>query len=355
MIFKKQAFQNLLFSQQFDYRKNALNTLKIIAALQVAYGHMIVHLQVDVPSIVSRIFGVFMGVPIFFILSGYLIWNSIGKSENIKDYAIKRATRIFPELWIGVAVEIVLLLVFLKGVIDWLMLGVFAFGQSTVFQFYTPDFLRAYGCGTPNGALWTLGVTIQFYCAVWFIYKLLHNKNIRWWLSALIISVAIKAASPYIVNSLPLLVGKLWGQTLFSYLWMFMFGTFLAQYQDRAIPFLKKTWWILLGMSFVFSALKLDIDPASYGVFKYLFRVSGFIGLCYNIPSLNIKFDFSYGLYIYHMIIVNLMIELGFIGKWYHLIIALIASVAVACASTCVGKYISDIIVKKQRRKNYEH
>ena len=345
-----------IISQQFDYRKNALNTLKIIAALQVAYGHMIVHLQVDVPSIISRVFGFFMGVPIFFILSGFLIWNSVGKSKNAKDYAIKRATRIFPELWIGVVIEIILLLVFLNGAINWLMLGVFAFGQSTVFQFYTPDFLRVYGCGTPNGALWTLGVTIQFYCAVWFIYKLMHNKNIRWWLSVLTISIAIKAASPYIANALPELLGKLWNQTLLPYLWMFIFGAFLAQYKDKAIPFLKKTWWILLGISLVIGILKLDIDSANYGVFKYLFRVSGFIGLCYNIPAFNIKFDFSYGLYIYHMIIVNLMIELGFIGKWYHLIIAMVVSVAVACASTCAGNYISDIIGKKRQwRKNYEH
>ena len=42
----------------------------------------------------------------------------------------------------------------------------FIFCQSSIFQFWTPNFLRGYGCGTPNGSLWTIGILIQFYIII---------------------------------------------------------------------------------------------------------------------------------------------------------------------------------------------
>ena len=332
-----------------DIRKNSLNSLKVIAALQVAYLHALTHLKVDVPDVITQIFGLFMGVPIFFILSGFLIWNSIDKSSNFKIYAKKRVVRIFPELWLGVVIEIVLLIVFLREKINYLVLALFAFCQGTMLQFWTPDSLRDFGCGTPNGTLWTLGVTVQFYVIVWFIHKLLRQKNIYWWISSLVISVIIKAVSPLISSALPGVVGKLYGQTILPYLWMFMLGIFIAQYKDSIIPFLKKTWWIFFALSLVVAYFKFDIGYESYGVVTYTLRVLGFIGLCYNLPNLNTPFDFSYGLFIYHMLVVNVMIELGFIGRIYHLLIALLISVALASLSTLFGGYVLKIANQKTK------
>ncbi len=332
---------------RFNQRNNALNTLKVLAALQVAYLHTITHLKVAVPEQITSVIGIFMGVPIFFILSGFLIWNSIEKSADFKSYAIRRAVRIFPELWLGVLIEIALLVIFLWDKINILTLALFTLGQATVFQFWTPDSLRDYGCGTPNGTLWTLGITIQFYIIVWFIHKLLRNKSIYRWLSALALSVLIKALSPTISAILPGVIGKLYGQTILPYLWMFVFGAFLSAYQDKIIPILKKFWWIPFLLSFVFRILKFDIGYESYGVFTYILRVSGFIGLCYCLPGLNLRFDISYGLFIYHMIVVNLMLELGFYGKVYHLIIALIISVILASLSTLFGRFTAKALTNK--------
>lgn len=323
-----------------DIRKNALNTLKVLAALQVAYFHIITHLNIKVPDIVTKVASLFMGVPIFFVLSGFLIWNSLEKHKSFKDYAIKRTVRIYPELWLGVAVELLAIIILLDGAIDWLMFTLFAITQSTIFQFWTPDFLRNFGCGTPNGALWTLCITIQFYILVWFIHKILSKKNIKWWICSLGISVIIKAVSPFISDLLPGVISKLYGVTILPHLWMFMFGAFLAHYKDKAIPFLKKTWYVFILLSIVIGWLKFDIGVESYGVLTYTLRLAGLIGLCYNIPKLNIPLDFSYSLFIYHMIVVNVMIELGFTGEIYHLIIALAISLAISVLSTLFGKTV---------------
>ncbi len=340
----------------FDVRKNALNTLKILAAFQVAYLHMLNHLQVTVPEALTQIMCLFMGVPIFFMLSGFLIWNSIHNASTASDgsflaYAKKRATRIFPELWVAVAVEIIVLLIMFKEKINWLMMALFTVGQATVFQFWTPDFLRSYGCGTPNGSLWTMGLTIQFYIAVWFLYKWLKNKNGFWWTGVLAAAALIKAVSPVIKGLLPGVIGKLYGQTLLPHLWLFMLGAFLAHYQHKAIPFLKRTWWLFFAASFVFSVTKLDIGVEQYGLFTYWLRVPALIGLAYNLPSLNIKFDISYGLFIYHMTVVNIMIELGLVGHQVYLVIALLISTILALLSTLLGRYIAKAIHNKTVRR----
>ena len=341
-------FNKSIFTGAIDFRKNSLNTLKLIAALQVLYGHACVHLSYKFPKIVSQVFGIFMGVPIFFMLSGFLIWNSIGTSSNFKHYALKRFWRIYPELWVGVLVEILALLIFFKEKINYFLLVAFTFTQGSFLQFWTPDFLRNYGCGTPNGALWTICVTIQFYIIVWLLYKILHKKKIYWWAVAFAVAVLVKAMSPLIQQHVPEIVYSLFKVSILPYLWMFILGCFLAEFREKTIPFLKKFWWALIALSFVFSITKFDIDPANYGVFLYSLKVPGLIGLAYALPKINIKWDISYGLYIYHMTVINVMIELGFVGNWYHLLVAFSISILLACASTAFAHFLNKKIKLKK-------
>lgn len=329
-------------------RDNALNTLKILAAIQIITLHSRVHLNLNIPAPILEIFDIFMGIPIFFMLSGFLIWKSIARSKSFGEYAFKRFIRIYPELWVGVAVELVAVLIFFKEKINWLLLGLFALTQGTILQFWTPDFLRSYGCGTPNGTLWTIGITIQFYIVAWLLSKLLAGKGIRRWSISLSVCFLIKIFNPLIRTIMPDLISKLYSQTIIPYLWMFVFGAFLSEYSEKILPFLRKWWWVLLIASMITKLTAFDIDTGSYGMITYILRIPGFIGLCYNLPRLNINFDFSYGLFIYHMIVVNIMIELNLVGEWYHLIIAIVGSIFLAILSTLFGNYIVKITKSKK-------
>ena len=71
---EKQSIQN-----------NSLNLFKLIAALQVMFGHIIEHLEISIPSWINQMLGIFQGVPIFFTLSGFVIWFSIDRSANRGD------------------------------------------------------------------------------------------------------------------------------------------------------------------------------------------------------------------------------------------------------------------------------
>lgn len=224
--------------------------------------------------------------------------------------------------------------------IVWGQLGLFTVTQGTVLQFWTPDFLRGYGCGTPNGALWTIGLTVQFYIVIYFIYKLLRNKGLRTWLAIFAGSVLVTVFSPLLKGILPEIVYKLYRQTLIPHAWLFLLGTMLAANRGFFLPRLRKYWALLLALSAVFMLVGLDVPMGSYSLFQSTALILGIVGLAYQFPKLNIKIDISYGIYIYHMIVINAMIVLGFIGRPVHVLIALLITCLIAFVSErTVGRW----------------
>lgn len=312
-------------------KDNCFHLIRLLAALQVFLGHAFTHLQVAMPRALSAAAGCFSGVPIFFGLSGFLLWDSIARTKDLRQYAKKRLLRLYPELWGGVLVNLVLMLVLYRDAIHWGQFLLFQGTQATVFQFWTPECLRGYGCGTPNGSLWTVGVMVQCYLVLWLLYKVLHRTSFRRWGIALALSMGMNVAKQFSGAVLPELADKLFGQTFLPYLWMFLLGGMAAEYFEKMIDGLKKYWWLL------FLAAQLvritGFDLGRYGTLHVTLLILSVIGFAYRLPMLRIKIDVSYGLYIYHMIVINAMIELGDTGKGIDVWIALLLSCALALAS----------------------
>lgn len=84
-----------------DKKENYFHFIRLLAALQVFYGHASEHLFVPMPSGIKEIWWAFRGVPIFFLLSGFLIWNSLERQTSFITYCKKRLLRLYPELWGG--------------------------------------------------------------------------------------------------------------------------------------------------------------------------------------------------------------------------------------------------------------
>jgi peptidoglycan/LPS O-acetylase OafA/YrhL len=78
-----------------------------------------------------------------------------------------------------------------------------------------------------------------------------------------------------------------------------------------------------------------------------LFLGIGVIGLGYALPKINVKYDFSYGLYIYHMIVVNVMVVLGCSGNLWWLLVSYVISLGCAAVS-----YFSVGGISRRLRKN---
>ena len=327
---------------------NSLNLIRLIAAMQVMYGHITAHLHIDMPEWISETISFFYGVPIFFGLSGYLVWRSLEKSSGFREYSLKRALRIFPELWVAVIIELAaILLTYDKSGGGGILLLVFGVCQSTVLQFWTPDFLRGYGCGTPNGALWTIGVIIQSYIVLYVVYKWIRNKNWKWWLGLLVGSMGLTIALPVLQSKLPTILSKLVGQTFLPYIWIFLLGAMLSRFFEHIIPFLKKWWFVFLALSLICVITGFDINHNYYGIIRCSTLIVGLIGFAYAFPKIRVWQDISYPLYLYHMTVVNVMIQLGYTGKRIDLLIAIIVSCVIAFISTnTVGRLTGSVKVK---------
>jgi len=330
--------------QTIDYRRNSLDTIRLMAALMVMFFHAREHLHAQVPPVLDYFFGFFMGVPLFFSLSGFLVWDSVGRSSSLSEYLWKRAKRVYPELWAGVLLNAAALIVFVDRPIPWLELGLFCLTQGSFLQFWTPDALRGYGCGTPNGALWTICVTVQFYIAAFFFHRWMKGKKPGWWLGALLCTIGIAVFSGKLDMVLPGIIFKLYGQTLLPYAWLFLLGMLCANYRDQLIPFLKKWWYLFVLVNILQMITGLDIQTISgYGVVRSITLFLGLVGFAYRFPRLAVKRDISYGIFIFHMIVVNVMIELGITHRFTYLVAAMVIS--------CGMAYISSRILDIKRKK----
>lgn len=99
---------------------NSLSLFRLLACLQVMLCNHMPHLMgVHLPVGIHDFINLFHGVPVFFILSGLLIWNSVQNSGSFKVYFSKRILRLYPELWVCLAVELLSIIIFYNKDINW--------------------------------------------------------------------------------------------------------------------------------------------------------------------------------------------------------------------------------------------
>jgi peptidoglycan/LPS O-acetylase OafA/YrhL len=304
------------------------------------FGHLIEHLELPGNEIVFHASYFLRGVPIFFVISGFLIWFSISRSKSYKNYLLKRFWRIYPELWIAVIVEIAVVMILYRG---WNIkhLLIFAITQGTVFQFWTPDSLRGYGVGTPNGTLWTIGVMVQFYVIAWLFYKLMKNRKIQTWLLGFALAFGLSYGVGYITHDILQIeiVGKLYDQTVIRYFWLFFIGMFIAEFKEEILPLLIKYWYTLLITALIFFWSGWDL-LSGYYLFWSGFLTAGLIGFAYRFPYLSLKPDISYGIFLYQMIVVNVFVNYWLIGKWiYAFAVAMITIMCAYISTVTIGKW----------------
>lgn len=216
-------------------KENNFNLIRLLAAIQVMLFHTTEHLEIKMTTIL-KYFSSYSGVIIFFTISGYLIYMSLERnSNNFKQYLCNRLGRIYPALWVSTFFSFILLIFsgYLKiNNIFNIKLLIYWFGQLTIFQFWTPQILRDYAVGTPNGSLWTITVEIQFYILLMFIF-LSKRKNIIFHiLSILSIMLNIFVYTRY---SKDFIFVKLFSVSIIPYFYNFMIGVYFAKYRGKNI------------------------------------------------------------------------------------------------------------------------
>lgn len=328
---------------------NNFDLIRLFAATQVMLSHSWSHLKIDLgDSVLAQAFvtflGWFPGVPIFFFISGFLIAQSYRFNPDLKQFYLKRALRIYPGLLLCFAVTFGLLLWLKQGPFwqgQWRELGFWIAAQVSIAQFYNPSFLRDIGVGAINGSLWSITVELQFYLVLPVVMLIIGRFNPRPWLPIAVLALLSYAAywfNAEVVRSLSQGLWKLGKVTILPYLYMFLLGILAQCYFERIKPWVEGKFghWLL---AFVIGALAIQTLGYNVGSNHPNILANGLmagviLSAAYTGNSLAQRtlrgHDLSYGIYIYHMVFVNVLLELGYkgqnLGFWYACGLTLLAS-----------------------------
>lgn len=331
-------------------RPNNFDLIRLLAALQVVLFHCIYHFEVPTHWVIDP-FRYLPGVPIFFFMSGLMVSASYERNSDTKRYAVNRLFRIYPGLWVCFLVGVISVLIFGSGqfgrasitsLVSWV------FGQLTLFQFYNPSFLRDYGNGVLNGSLWTIPIELQFYIALplayWLTGTLKSEKGaIPWQLWTLFfVFLAICAAFfSFRFSNADDLWFKLIKCSMLPHFWLFLLGVLV----QRKLEVLKKYFagtlvlWIGVHVAVCAIAPRLGSVAASNipGIPVSISLACVTLSAAFTFSTLSDRIlknnDISYGVYIYHVLVINALLEMEVVGGWYAVLITFILTLVLATAS----------------------
>lgn len=307
-------------------RGNTFDFLRLLAALSVLVHHSVIHLETNFFwHSESNTFWFYGGVPLFFILSGMMIFQSAERCHSARrpwrDFYQNRALRIMPAIYFYWIVSMALLvLIGALTISEMASPGFIAFAASNLFLIpvISPGALDSFGVGVVNGSLWTIPVEVSFYLIVPLFVLLLVKSGRRVLIGVLaLLSIAgLLAFAAAGGNSTESVAWKLFGVTFAPYLWYFAIGIFWS----KAWPSAVKSGWIAAASAVTYLAM---VNIPAIGGADVLLNAAAAIPLSYaavwfgyNGPRAlsNVAArigDLSFSTYIWHMIVVNVLIYFG--------------------------------------------
>jgi peptidoglycan/LPS O-acetylase OafA/YrhL len=302
-------------------------------------GHCVKFLHIPVSPAVW-VLSFFPGVPIFFFISGFLISAAWERNPHIGMFARNRALRIFPGYWATFLFSFVAIVLVQRP--HWLDLLLWSAARVSLLNDWNPQWLRSYGTGVANAALWTIPVEVSFYVATPMLYWLFRKTRHSDWVLAAVIVASFAVA---VVDFEYMPAGR--GANLLKFIsltplpWIGMFAVgMLAQHHRSVIMGLVRgrfwLWLLLYGAVSLAAAYHpwkpvLVADGTYLGVINFLCLCGLLLASAYCAPTLARRLlrrnDFSYGLYLFHMPVMNIALVMGLAG--YPAAAATIAGAAV--------------------------
>ena len=320
------------------FHNNNFDLIRLGTAMLVLLNHSFVHLHVPIPgwyTVVQQ----FQPVPMFFIMSGFLISASLERNKNLNQYFTNRFSRIFPALWMCVLLTLFIFSAF--GGVDFFHIETVPWLIAQCVGFiYTPAFLDQFGYGSYNGSLWTLVVELQFYLilpVIFMVFRRLHLQSNLYFILLLVIAmvVAFLVRSPYLMAITSPAMQKIARYSLSSHAFLFIAGVLLQRYKVYRYSIVrgKAFYW---GIAFLIFTYFIIPSPQGY-MFSMLLLACFTISLAYTVPGLATKWlakrDISYGIFLYHGIPLSLLVEWKFSGSLWYLVLV--------CGVTCLFAWFS--------------
>ena len=326
-------------------RLNNFDLVRLFAALEVMINHALSHFGYGIPALLAFS----PGVTIFYTISGFLIFWSFSERQDLRTYAGSRALRIYPALWACFAFTVAVLTVlgFLNAeTITRRAVALWVVTQISFLPIVIPREFAGFGTGNPNGSLWTIAVELQFYLALPLLFYVLNEK-------ARVVQNLILAGLAFLSwyagnlsrSMNPDSIGyTIYMASVIPYLHFFVYGIALYVNFDTIKPFVvgKAMLWVAAYAAFVgvfhfrFHWYSADYFPNPFSVIGMVLLSIVVVSCAYTLPQLATVLlrhnDISYGLYLYHMVVVNILVTVGLKG-WKAVLLCWVTSTLLALGS----------------------
>lgn len=330
-------------------RITALDGLRGLAILMVVAFHALARWRGVMPPeenlLISDVFSLgWMGVQLFFIISGFVIFMSMERSRNFFIFGQNRWLRLFPAMLVAsvlIYVTAPLLPDRPKGPahLQDLLPGISFIEPGILEKFFPINFSML------DGAFWSIFVEVRFYVIVAFMYYFAKDKKGIFIAFCFLVYTAQQAfIAAGLENAFPFILSKLIMHTTAQYLGWFACGIFFYKYRMEG-----RRLWFALSALFAFLAILIislqKQDPVVFvlagGVYA-VFVLSFWPNIVQRILSSRLLLFFgliSYPLYLIHQnIVTGLALEIhkilpGFYSPLYTILpIALVIVLAYGIA-----------------------
>lgn len=274
-------------------------------------------------GIIASILSSAVAVRAFFVVSGFLIFMSFERSTTIASYANKRIRRIYPAYFTVVMLSAIGLIAFSsKNIGDYFSFTwvKYVFANLAFLNFLQPTLPGVFDSNklaAVNGALWTLKIEAMFYLTV-PLFVFLFRKFAH--LPVLILTYGLSVAYAGLLSVAAERTGSgvyvELGRQLPGQLSYFMAGAFLYYFLplfERQIRYFLVAAILTLAANMYFPLPILE--PLA------LATVVIYFGLYLYVGNFGKYGDFSYGIYILHFPVIQLLLYSGWFSEspWYFL------------------------------------
>lgn len=343
--FEREEGGRALSENQAGFSKNNLDCLRLILAAIVVLFH--VAALTNHPSFwfFAAYCSPHFAVRSFFVISGFLIYRSYMRSSTLRSYYVKRVRRIYPgysavilvaaaTLWLvssASPLEYCLSRGFWKYLIANLLFMNFA--APSLPGVFTGNHLTAV-----DGALWTLKIEVAFYLFVPVIHYLCTRLGTRRTIASIFaLSVLWKYGFEWLamLHNAQLPAGDDGARNIYAKLAV-QFPAQLVYFSAGILALLyfqkiRTHFPLVAAVTLLLFACDQFLTHDSLDVFW----ISGFVilfGFWVYLGNFAKYGDFSYGVYIVHWPILQLLIHFGVI-RWGATVFLLLAMVLIGFAS----------------------
>lgn len=326
-------------------RDNNFNLLRFTAAFMVLFSHSFALSTGDANTEPLRAWLAMtpgsIAVDIFFVASGFLVTGSLMARQNVLQFLVARALRIYPGLIVAVL---------LTTLVVGLFFSTYAFSEFITlretwsYMFHNMTLVAPRGilfslpgafssvpwAGVVNGSLWTLPYEVRMYAllaVVWVVLSLLLKGARQVWAGRVSILIAVAALAWHFGSRGDSQITA--GPQLTA---MFFIGSAMYAYRNR-IPM---SWPLFLAACGITAVAALDSATFFYSYMVTLPYMVMFVAYVPGgaIRGFNKIGDVSYGLYIYAFPVQQVSVALiPGIGPWELLAVSSAGTLALAFVS----------------------